>query len=63
MFDKILKSKFARLTDKVNHDHLTYYFEGDTAKNFDDFNNGIVLLKIKQPCEIKLEEVKKNSTI
>ena len=32
------------LTNEINHDYLTYYFKGDTAKKrFYDFNNGIEL--------------------
>ena len=34
------------LSDETNHDYLTYYFKGDTAKKrFDDFNDGIKFFK------------------
>ena len=48
IFDKIVKEKFdviRELTNEINDDYLTYYFKGDTAKGFDDFNNGIELFK------------------
>ena len=43
VFDKIVKEKFdgiRELTDEIDHNYLTYYFKGDTAKKrSDDFNN------------------------
>ena len=35
ILDEIVKEKFnaiRELTDEINHDYLTYYFEGDSAK-------------------------------
>ena len=47
IFNKIVKGKFddiKELTNEINHDYLTCYFKGDTAKKtFDDFNNGVAL--------------------
>ena len=67
MFDKLVKEKFDEmweLINEINHDYLTYYFKGDTAKKrFDDFNNGIELFKKIQSGEIKLEEAKKQQNM
>ena len=62
IFEKLVKERFdeiKELTDEVNHDYLTY-FKGNTArKRFNDFNNGIELLRKIQSGEMKLEEAKK----
>ena len=45
--DKIVKERFdeiKELTDEINHDCLTYYFRGDTAKKrLNDVNNDVEL--------------------
>ena len=60
IFEKVVKERFdeiKELTDEISQNDLTYYFKGKTArKRFDDFNNGIENLKIKNFCEMKLEE-------
>ena len=46
IFDKTVKEKFdeiKHLTYVINHDYLTYYFEGYTAHFFYHFNNDIEL--------------------
>ena len=47
IFDKTVKEKFdgiRDLNDEIDHNYLTYYFKGDTAKKrFDDFNSGVEL--------------------
>ena len=44
-FDEIF-DEIIRLTDEINSNDLIYHFKGATArKRFDDFNNGIKLLK------------------
>ena len=57
---KYLKERFdeiKELTDELNQNDLIYYFKGNTfRKRFDDFNNGIELLKKIKSGEMKLEK-------
>ena len=61
--EELVKERFdeiKKLTDEINHNDLIYYFKGNTSrKKFDDFNNGIELLRKMQSGEIKLEEANK----
>ena len=62
IFEELVKERFdeiKELTDELNQNNLIYYFKGNTfRKRFDDFNNGIELLKKIKSGEMKLEKAK-----
>ena len=66
-FEELVKERFdevKELTNEINQNDLTYYFKGNTTrKTFDDFINGIKLLRKIQSGEVKLEEAKKTANI
>ena len=67
ILDKLVQEKFdeiQELTYETDHDDLIYYFKGNTAReNFDDFDNGIELLRKIQSSEVKLKDVKELQNI
>ena len=63
-FENLIKEHFDKikeLTYEINHDDLTYYFKGDTAKKrVDNFNDGAELFFKKiQSDEMKLQSFTK----
>ena len=61
IFDRVVKEIFdeiKELTYETDHDDVIYYLKNNTNRNFNDFDDGIELLKKIQSGEMKLEDGK-----
>ena len=61
IFDRVVKERFdeiKELTYETDHDDVIYYLKNNTNRNFNDFDDGIELVKKIQSGEMKLEDGK-----
>ena len=66
IFDRVVKERFGEikeLTYEIDHEDVIYYLKNNTNKNFNDFDDGIELVKKIQSGEMKLEDAKELQNI
>ena len=66
IFDRVVKERFGEikeLTYEIDHEDVIYYLKNNINKNFNDFDDGIELVKKIQSGEMKLEDAKELQNI